>query len=258
MRIQFREYARSKLPYYRILFPENALEYNIDAKATKYTDLDRFERLIADLSHCVLIFPEGAGSYAELGLFSAIDKIAKITLIILDSNKQEDSFILLGPVARIGKKSDFNPHLLLNYQDRNPNFDVITTKLKNRRGANRRRFHDELKDWSDTSNYTKLAIVYTLIDLCRLNTPDSLLFMANALFSGQPGRHQILDFCNILLGSGFCSLVRDDQWIITKSDVGPFVNFDSEKNEVSIRGEINNLYLDYPDFSREIEGAFRC
>lgn len=56
-------------------------------------NLSDFERLIAKSVDSVLIFPESPGSFAELGLFSAVDELAIKTLVASRNEHQGSSFI---------------------------------------------------------------------------------------------------------------------------------------------------------------------
>lgn len=71
-------------------------------RETSYTDLISFEEDVALISSLVLIIAESAGSLAELGAFSSNEIINKsIRIIIQDKYSTAESFIRLGPVARV-------------------------------------------------------------------------------------------------------------------------------------------------------------
>ena len=68
-------------------------------------NLGEFESMIAESVDSVLIFPEGPGSFAELGLFSAIPALALKTLVVSRGEHKNNSFITLN---RAGFTGDFN------------------------------------------------------------------------------------------------------------------------------------------------------
>jgi len=79
-------------------------------RATKFINLGEFEKALASVSDCVLIFPESAGSYGELGIFATVNQIKHKTLIANRSSHQiHDSFLLQGPLHAINVSSLFTP-----------------------------------------------------------------------------------------------------------------------------------------------------
>jgi hypothetical protein len=79
-------------------------------RATKFINLGEFEKTLASISDCVLIFPESAGSYGELGIFATVNGIKHKTLTANRSSHQiHDSFLLQGPLHAINVSSCFTP-----------------------------------------------------------------------------------------------------------------------------------------------------
>lgn len=71
-------------------------------------DLLTLEDQFADYSDCLLIFCESESAYAELGAFSLKEELAGKTLVINDRKYEKStSFINLGPLAKLEKKSKF-------------------------------------------------------------------------------------------------------------------------------------------------------
>lgn len=60
---------------------EKAIDEFLAAGDSGRLELNSFEELIAEVVDSVLIFPESPGSFAELGFFSAKEKILKKTLV---------------------------------------------------------------------------------------------------------------------------------------------------------------------------------
>lgn len=105
LRLQFLAHlAGSKAPILPLLaekaFPHQLIERNLQV----------FETFLASAADCVLIFVESPGSFAETGLFAALRKIRDKTFVVntRDHSSQEDSFLNLGPIKLIRRKSLFD------------------------------------------------------------------------------------------------------------------------------------------------------
>lgn len=71
---------------------------------TSYGDLISFEEDIAQLSASVMVITESAGSLAELGAFTANDRIRpRVSIISQSQYANAESFVRFGPVERIRK-----------------------------------------------------------------------------------------------------------------------------------------------------------
>jgi hypothetical protein len=77
-------------------------------KENTYTDLLVFEDDIASISTLVIILLESPGAMVELGLFCTKPELYKKLLIVAPQEhvQEEDSFIYLGPLKYIKKKSE--------------------------------------------------------------------------------------------------------------------------------------------------------
>ncbi len=127
-------------------------------------NISKFERTIADAVDSILIFPESAGSIAELGYFSAHDSIAKKTLVAITENHQGNSFIMLGPIHAIAKVSQFAPVPFVVSEATDDRMRQIAEKLLGeslRKTVYRERF--ELKMWSEYAAQHQLAIIDEII-----------------------------------------------------------------------------------------------
>jgi hypothetical protein len=91
------------------------------------TNLSHFEMALANYVDLVVIFPESAGSFVELGMFSAAGQIAKRLLIIADKNyEQYASFVKRGALrAAVERNAKVE---WLHYSDR----DAIFASVKER------------------------------------------------------------------------------------------------------------------------------
>lgn len=69
-------------------------------KDCPYKELVSFENDIAALSDLVVLFPEGPGSFAELGAFTAYPSITEKLLVVIQAKYiNKSSFIFKGPIA---------------------------------------------------------------------------------------------------------------------------------------------------------------
>ncbi len=69
-----------------------------------YDDILEFESDLAQIAELIILFCESEGSFAELGAFAHDEEISKRLLVVLrDRFANADSFITLGPIARLRK-----------------------------------------------------------------------------------------------------------------------------------------------------------
>ncbi len=67
-----------------------------------FSDLLELEEYLADLSDAIVLFVESAGSFAELGAFSASDRLRTKTVAVVNAFYSEaNSFIAHGPLRRL-------------------------------------------------------------------------------------------------------------------------------------------------------------
>ena len=117
------------LKEYVFFQPEFAMENYFSQVGTEPFDIAEFEEIVGDLSCVIVLFPEAAGSFAEAGYFSAIEPLAKKTLIALNIEFQAiDSFISMGPAKRFSELSVYRPEIQLDYS--NPDFSIISDRIR--------------------------------------------------------------------------------------------------------------------------------
>ena len=140
MRPRFYEYASANLPQLHVFLAENAQQDYVQHVEPEFHNVAKFEDIIAEISTCVVIFPESPGSFTELGYFSKNDKLRKKILVINNADLQgQDSFVALGPITLIDSDSEFRPTIQIVYSA-NPDFSLVKERFDNRlRVHNRRR-----------------------------------------------------------------------------------------------------------------------
>ena len=100
------EYANKHLDKFQFFIAESVFELF----GRNDINLLSLEEKLLDFCDCVLVVLESESTYAELGAFAIKPKLAKNMLVINDIDfKTSQSFISLGPLARINKISRFRP-----------------------------------------------------------------------------------------------------------------------------------------------------
>lgn len=131
-------------------------------------NLQSFEQFLASAAECVLIFVESPGSFAETGLFAALKKVRKKTLIVnTRRNHGRSSFLNQGPIRLIRKTSEFDDNIVLARKQ-------VTTSDANRivkailstctKYKNALVFHPEPK-FTDLDLRLQLGCVYVTVSL---------------------------------------------------------------------------------------------
>lgn len=101
------DYAKKHLDKFHFFIAESVFEL-----FGKNDDIDllKLEENLLDFCDCILVVLESESTYAELGAFAIKPKLAKNMLVINDLDFEESqSFISLGPLAKINKISRFRP-----------------------------------------------------------------------------------------------------------------------------------------------------
>ena len=83
MRKRFQTYFGENLGEFEFFKPEFAMKNYFSEEDNQPFDIADFEKLVGELSHSIVIFPESAGSYAETGYFSAVPELASKTILAL-------------------------------------------------------------------------------------------------------------------------------------------------------------------------------
>lgn len=176
LRQQFIKWAEQKLPDFICLLAEDALKDGFIAGRRRFIDLGKFERLIADVADCVLIFPESPGSFAEIGFFSNSRSVRDKLLVINHIDHQTDSFINLGPIHAIDRASFLRPTVIIGSLQ-SADFSLLEERLTNRVRETHR----------DQLDYREFR---------RLNFKEKLAVILELLRILRPGRFYHLRTCN--------------------------------------------------------------
>ena len=226
MRPRFREYCKNNHKELEIFFPEFAMtSYFSNPDPTRF-DIADFEKLIGDLSHVIVIFPEAPGSFAEAGYFSMVRDLASKTILALDSKWQgHDSFISMGPATKVGKVSIFSDVMQISYAD--PTFCHIVNRIK-RVGFPTNRKALNIESFGRLSNYEIFCLLHECVNLLRVATIDDILFLLRGMFKNRISRGTVLKLMSILVGSGYLQKVPT-------SDYGHYRTNDAKENLMKVR-----------------------
>lgn len=138
-------------------------------------NLMKFGQFLADTADCVLIFVESPGSFAETGLFAALDRVIEKTFVVNTREKAAQiSFLNTGPIKLIRKKSLFDSIFELTEKGVTPTEAegiigrIISTCPKYQ---NALVFHPE-KKFSDLQMRLQLGCVYVSVTLAYAASSD--------------------------------------------------------------------------------------
>lgn len=199
MRTSFREIATEKLKDFQVFQPEFAMkDYFSDAEGSQM-DLGAFEKLIGELSHAIVIFPEAAGSFAETGYFANIDQLAEKVILVLNMNYQgNDSFIMMGPARKYETLSKFSPNIQMDYK--NPELQVVIDRINRVSFPKTRKFLD-VSDLN--SPYDLFCLIYKVFEILSVATIDDVNFVLNSITKGHSPVKRVRELSSILAGAGY-------------------------------------------------------
>ncbi len=176
-REQFLEYAKNHCEGFHFFIAETI--FKLKDKDDEIDLLSLEEHLIA-FCDCVLIILESESTFAELGAFASAEKLVERILVVNDIKFEDgDSFITLGPLAKINKKSKFKPVIHVD-------FDSIlraATELKKRLSVVKRKNRTRI-DMRDLKKFNNLAHKHRmlfLLDLITLFHPISKMEIVEIL-----------------------------------------------------------------------------
>lgn len=254
MRKKFCEYAKLTLTTLRVFLAEDAEKDYVTHDDPDFHNVGEFEEIIGDVSDCLIIFPESPGSYAELGYFSAREKLRKKILVVNKSTLQSsDSFISRGPIELIDKNSDFKPTIQLNFS-RKPKFEIVKERLEKRiKGSKRKKFESTV--YSALTPKEKLFIVFSFVELLIVVSLEGLDFAFKSVF-GHSSTSDIRDLLSILVAAKLVVRIgHDHDQFSLAVDAKSFMEFES-LNKPEFRLEVLAFYeKEFPEIAALITGA---
>lgn len=258
LRPKFIEFMRTDMRGYRPFRPEAAQKDYFEQDHEDTLNLSNFEELVSSLSLGIVLFAESPGSYAETGLFSALENARRKTLVILDADRQgRGSFLTFGPVAVIASKSRLGAAIQLDYQ--NPKFLQIKERIEDRIPLPSSYRAIGAKEFIELEPLELLSLVWFYVDLLKACSFEDIVFCFDSAFSARANKQKIRESLSVLVGVGL--VVRDGPLgLVRISDrsielAEPSKAFQGKLTELIL--EITNLLEECPDVNY-IEAAARA
>lgn len=207
LRKRFITWADNHLPEFICLSAEDALKDSFAGEGRAFVNLATFESIIAEVSDCVLIFPESAGSLAEIGFF-ANSKVRDKTLVVnLLDFQAVDSFVNLGPIDTINSVSFLRSTIQITRKS--PDFAHVGQRLTERVRWPQQRERLPYNRFGQFNFKQKLLVVFETLRLLRLADQKTLRHVIVACFGGNPPYTEIRHILRILLAAKFIERYGD-------------------------------------------------
>jgi len=248
LRKQFTEWAGANLSDFVCLMAEEALKQNLDESERTFVNLATFESVIADIADCVLIFPEGPGSYAETGFFANSRVRNKALVINKLSLQAAESFLNLGPIETISSYSFLKPTVLVNAPP-GVDFTDLAQRLRQRVVPLQHRQSIPYQRFGKFNFKQKLLIVFEVLRLLRLADVKTLRYVLQECFGGSPKYQELKHLLRILLAAKFIQRQGDTQYFKVTPDL---VLVEIEHLEVEKMFSVVNFF--YQKYSQELYG----
>ena len=242
------DYAKIHLKKYNFFIAEKFFDLFQDGEGK---DLLSLEDQLAEYSDCIILVLESESAFAELGAFAIKDDLAKIMLVVNDKefNKSE-SFIKLGPLAKVDKVSKFGPTI---YTDIKSILSIAPSISKRLAKIEKKKISIiDIRTYDKFLKISPKIKMVFLLDIVSLFHPIShheLIFILKHIY-GQSHSYEI----NVELGLlRALNLIRqiDGYYVRKLKDYVRFVRF-YPINEVLLRSQIINHYHKYSKFRAEI------
>jgi hypothetical protein len=212
MRRKFLEWSKTNFTEILPLLAEDAYKPTDFYDPPTIIDLAEFETIMCDIADCIIVFPESAGSYAEVGYFAAKDGIGDRVLIANSLvHQSEDSFLSLGPIRKINRLSFLEPTVLLAKSCRD--FSPLKKRLKKRLidSTKRRRFN--YKPYWELRYREKFLAAFQLISILQPVDLTGLITCFKNVFDGSK-EQEVGHIVAILHAAGFVRS-RTDYFVLT-------------------------------------------
>ena len=253
MRPRFCNYATTDLPHLRIFLAEVAQKDYVRHIEPEFHNVAEFEDIIAEVSTCIILFPESSGSFAELGYFAKSDKLRKKLLVVNNAGLQgQDSFIALGPIKLVDTHSRFQPTIQLVYSNR-PNFSLVKERLDRRIPShNRKRF--KAQKYSELSTQQKFYSVFEIIRLFQALSDEGVEYAFRSIW-GNAKRTELHRLLSILVASDYVKRGGEEQnYFCVNRAARSFLEFESPDVK-TITMEVIDLYeKDFPEIAEIVRG----
>jgi hypothetical protein len=237
------DYAKKHLKTFQFFIAENIF----GLQGGKDIDLLTLEEHLSSFCDCVLVVLESESAFAELGAFAIKKELVKIMLVINDiSYKENNSFISLGPLAKINKKSKFKPVINVDLKSILRAVPELNARLLKIKRKNKKHF-----DISDAEGFSKVPSkvrMLFLLDMITFFQPISHAEIINILKAYYGNREFEIDVeLNLLTALGLAIMEKGED---CKYFMRPVNNQDLSfvyigLNERAVRANVINHYHKY-------------
>jgi hypothetical protein len=250
-RTRFLAFAQSAFPKLRILLAEDAYGDFLADSSNRVLNLALFEKVLAQLADCILIFPESPGSFAELGFFSAYKPLIEKTLAVSPLALQShDSFIALGPLARVNRASEYSP-VLLSTNDFAATHSDISQRLA-RLAPPKRRKHLTFAPWNEYSLKHKFFLTFEIARILRIVHAATAPHVLKDIFGGYVSKPEIRHIVAVLVAAKLLKRGGDDDRYLSAISQRSFVEIPGDEELLTAT---NNYLLDeHQDLYRAMHG----
>lgn len=207
LRPRFAEFCGAQFTDYEIFYPEFAIPTYFSGPIDEPFDIADFEKLVGELSHAIVVFPEAPGSFAETGYFSAVKPLSKKIVLVLNQEYQgTDSFLSMGPAKKIAEVSVFQSTVQLDYKD--PNFNHVVDRIRRVKVKKYKKALD-IDQFNALAPYEVFCLVQRVVDLMTIATTDDLIHIIRALSLNRFSSVFFKKVVAIMIGSGYLESVGD-------------------------------------------------
>ncbi len=253
MRPLFCQYAKAELPHLRIFLAETAQKDYVRHVEPEFHNVAEFEDIIAEVSTCVILFPESPGSFAELGYFAKGERLRRKLLVVNNADLQgQDSFIALGPIKLVDSHSSFQTTIQIPYSDK-PNFDLVKERLNNRISShNRKRF--KAKKYVELSIQQKFFSIFEIIWIFQALTYKGIEYAFRSIWNNakQTELHQLL---SILVAAEYVKRRGEEEnYFCVNRDARSFLEFENLDLKAITMKVIDLYEEDFPEIAKIIRG----
>lgn len=232
-------YAKKHLKKFQFFVAEKVFELFGNTNI----DLLTLEARLLDFCDCILIVLESESTYAELGAFAIDKKLAKNMLVINDSDfEASQSFISLGPLAKINKISLFRPVIYTDLKSILRAVPELEHRLSKIEKKSRKRF--PLKDFGEFQEAPAKVRILFLLDMITFFQPLKYKEIIGLLetYYGDHSFDIHLDL-HVLHALGLITMIEEYYMRLTDNQRFFFSYYGL--NEISVRSIVVNHYHKY-------------
>lgn len=237
--------ARTELPAYDFLRPEDAMLRSWDSSFGPFNIVE-FEKLIAELSMAVVLFPEAAGSFCETGYFVAREEILSKLLLAIDQQYADsDSFISTGPLHYVNEKSHFRPAIYTDYKG---DFKSVISRIQLRAPySNFSQIPSE--QFKNLKPSIKIGVVHFIIKMLRMSSFEDLIYVLKSVYI-RVKENEIRSFVLMLIAMGYVKKVDSYQYFVPINGRPDFIRVRAghKKRETELSIEIASALSESAEF----------